>query len=136
MGDNIRSLICLIILIHISVIYARSLITGQTELDEWLPYNTSREQWLFVGDELVITRHEITHIVDLSEMKEKTTVYYSQGYCPDEDYFIVSLFDVNSQKQILGYYERYSLDELISMGYERIKENPMEEKLKNQYGIS
>ena len=111
-------------------------ITGQTDLDEELSYNTPREQWLFVGDELVITRHEITHIVDLSEMKEKTTVYYSQGYCPDEDYFIVSLFDVNSQKQILGYYERYSLDELISMGYERIKENPMEEKLKNQYGIS
>lgn len=115
---------------------AEDRITGQTDLAVELYGEKDHEQWLFRDDELVITRNGETHIIDLSEMQEKTTVYYSEGYCPDEDMFIISLFDIQTDKQILGYYERYSLDELIAMGNERVKNNPMDEKLKSQYGIS
>lgn len=52
-----------------------------------LTYDKVHEQWLFLEDELVITRYGETHIIDLSEMQEKTTVYYSLRYCPDENIF-------------------------------------------------
>ena len=93
------------------------------------------EQWLFKGDDLIISRNHETHWIDLNQMEEKLRVVESLGYYEADDTFTVYADDLDQGYQ-LGYFHHYSLSELIRIGQDRVKGLSLDDKQKKQYGLA
>lgn len=78
--------------------------------------------------------NSILSIIDIKSQIEITAVKSCFGYNKDSDTFIVSAFDKNN-KDKLGYFKHYTLEELIKKGKNIIGDIEMSDAKKAEYGI-
>lgn len=83
---------------------------------------------------LFIRMNKLTDVVDTENGSQIACVKNSFGYHPGRDIFITAEKDA-SGKTKMGYYKRYSVDELIEKAKDILKNTELSEELKSRYGI-
>ena len=84
---------------------------------------------------LFIQLDSLTDVVDTTYWVEVSAVEDSLGYNSQADGFFVSYRDPESTDNVLGFFKRYTVDELIEMGTSYLDGSVLPEYRRARYGI-
>ena len=86
------------------------------------------------NNSLYVTTRNMTDIIDTTEWIKIRSIPYSIGYHAGSDSFVVYSNDEDREMH-LGYFKRYTLEELIERGHKMLDGIEMSEDFKATYGI-
>ncbi|MCR4670133.1 MAG: TIR domain-containing protein [Saccharofermentans sp.] len=83
---------------------------------------------------LYITMDNVTDIIDLKSWKELSYVNYSLGHCKVYDRFYTYSYETSTKVHV-GYFKHYTLQDLIDKAKAILKDEPIPEVMRAEYGI-
>ncbi|WP_029233221.1 toll/interleukin-1 receptor domain-containing protein [Butyrivibrio sp. VCB2006] len=108
---------------------------GQCELTYSSVYKNAEFSFDMEKRHLFVNMGAILNIVDIDDWFEITYLTTCFGYHDATDSFICFSRDKESTDSFIGYFNQYTVDELIQRAKDMLKGSEMSEDLKNYYGI-
>ena len=115
-------------------------LTGRTTINHYEsdPFQ-DRAEWVFSGDTLYLNRkdtmRQLLSVIDLKTWEETDATQYAYAYDAERDRLISVGLDRISGRKPIGWFPRYTLDDLFRKGAEALDGFTMTEEEKAAYGL-